>query len=173
MPLVRGNQRLTIAFLHDKQSHKSFRTKQKLAKAKKQNRPIPQWIRLRTDNTIRYDAPRDSLTYMTGGEEEKRSTRTGAHWTQAWLTDDAATTLSGGTGARLAWASRCIANRNATCCCSSLGSNHLYDIDWPDCNDPTIPPERWKDEDTFERSAWTQGVTWGGIGIIIMDFDDD
>lgn len=38
-----------------KQSHKSFRTKQKLAKAKKQNRPIPQWIRLRTDNTIRYD----------------------------------------------------------------------------------------------------------------------
>jgi large subunit ribosomal protein L39e len=37
------------------QSHKSFRTKQKLAKAQKQNRPIPQWIRLRTNNTIRYD----------------------------------------------------------------------------------------------------------------------
>jgi len=36
-----------------KQSHKSFRTKQKLAKAQKQNRPIPQWIRLRTGNTIR------------------------------------------------------------------------------------------------------------------------
>ncbi|KAI0602860.1 hypothetical protein F4775DRAFT_530919 [Biscogniauxia sp. FL1348] len=36
-------------------SHKSFRTKQKLAKAQKQNRPIPQWIRLRTGNTIRYD----------------------------------------------------------------------------------------------------------------------
>ncbi|KAF2811012.1 uncharacterized protein BDZ99DRAFT_462290 [Mytilinidion resinicola] len=35
-------------------SHKSFRTKQKLAKAQKQNRPIPQWIRLRTGNTIRY-----------------------------------------------------------------------------------------------------------------------
>ncbi|KAK5133172.1 60S ribosomal protein L39 [Meristemomyces frigidus] len=35
-------------------SHKSFRTKQKLAKAQKQNRPIPQWIRLRTNNTIRY-----------------------------------------------------------------------------------------------------------------------
>ena len=35
------------------QSHKSFRTKQKLAKAQKQNRPIPQWIRLRTGNTIR------------------------------------------------------------------------------------------------------------------------
>lgn len=36
------------------QSHKSFRTKQKLAKAQKQNRPIPQWIRLRTGNTIRW-----------------------------------------------------------------------------------------------------------------------
>lgn len=37
------------------QSHKTFRTKQKLAKAQKQNRPIPQWIRLRTGNTIRYE----------------------------------------------------------------------------------------------------------------------
>ncbi|EEH49757.2 60S ribosomal protein L39 [Paracoccidioides brasiliensis Pb18] len=34
-------------------SHKTFRTKQKLAKAQKRNRPIPQWIRLRTGNTIR------------------------------------------------------------------------------------------------------------------------
>ncbi|KAH8130267.1 hypothetical protein LI328DRAFT_150629 [Trichoderma asperelloides] len=34
-------------------SHKTFRTKQKLAKAQKQNRPVPQWIRLRTGNTIR------------------------------------------------------------------------------------------------------------------------
>ncbi|KAI1451868.1 ribosomal L39 protein-domain-containing protein [Annulohypoxylon moriforme] len=39
-------------------SHKSFRTKQKLAKAQKQNRPIPQWIRLRTGNSIRYNAKR-------------------------------------------------------------------------------------------------------------------
>ncbi|TGO06884.1 hypothetical protein BTUL_0418g00010 [Botrytis tulipae] len=36
----------------------SFRTKQKLARAQKQNRPIPQWIRLRTGNTIRYNAKR-------------------------------------------------------------------------------------------------------------------
>lgn len=42
------------AALTMKQSQKSFRTKQKLAKAQKQNRPIPQWIRLRTGNTIRY-----------------------------------------------------------------------------------------------------------------------
>lgn len=40
----------------DQQSHKTFKTKQKLAKAQKQNRPIPQWIRLRTGNTIRYDS---------------------------------------------------------------------------------------------------------------------
>ncbi|KYK57853.1 ribosomal protein L39 [Drechmeria coniospora] len=39
-------------------SHKSFRTKQKLAKAQKQNRPVPQWIRLRTNNTVRYNAKR-------------------------------------------------------------------------------------------------------------------
>jgi large subunit ribosomal protein L39e len=35
-------------------SHKSLRTKLFLAKKMKQNRPIPQWIRLRTDNRIRY-----------------------------------------------------------------------------------------------------------------------
>ncbi|KAH7321638.1 putative 60S ribosomal protein L39 [Rhexocercosporidium sp. MPI-PUGE-AT-0058] len=40
------------------QSHKTFRTKVKLARAQKQNRPIPQWIRLRTGNTIRYNAKR-------------------------------------------------------------------------------------------------------------------
>jgi large subunit ribosomal protein L39e len=42
-----------------KQSHKTFKIKQKLAKAQKQNRPIPQWIRLRTGNTIRYEPPDD------------------------------------------------------------------------------------------------------------------
>ncbi|KAF2968622.1 hypothetical protein GQX73_g4979 [Xylaria multiplex] len=47
-----------LTMLVQPQSHKSFRTKQKLAKAQKQNRPIPQWIRLRTGNTIRYNAKR-------------------------------------------------------------------------------------------------------------------
>ena len=42
-----------MANVKPSQSHKSFRTKQKLARAQKQNRPIPQWIRLRTGNTIR------------------------------------------------------------------------------------------------------------------------
>ncbi len=32
-------------------SQKTFRTKQKLAKAARQNRPIPQWFRLKTDST--------------------------------------------------------------------------------------------------------------------------
>ncbi|XP_017148354.1 60S ribosomal protein L39 [Drosophila miranda] len=39
-------------------AHKSFRIKQKLAKKLKQNRSVPQWVRLRTGNTIRYNAKR-------------------------------------------------------------------------------------------------------------------
>ncbi|VVC35975.1 Ribosomal protein L39e domain,Ribosomal protein L39e, conserved site,Ribosomal protein L39e [Cinara cedri] len=39
-------------------SKKTFKIKQKLAKKMKQNRPIPQWIRMRTGNTIRYNAKR-------------------------------------------------------------------------------------------------------------------
>uniref|UniRef100_A0A8C0S878 Ribosomal protein L39 n=3 Tax=Canis lupus TaxID=9612 RepID=A0A8C0S878_CANLF len=31
-------------------SHKTFRIKQFLAKKQKQNRPIPQWIRMKTGN---------------------------------------------------------------------------------------------------------------------------
>ncbi|KAG8351908.1 hypothetical protein FVEN_g13118 [Fusarium venenatum] len=54
-PCLHNTRSLTIFSL---QSHKSFRTKQKLAKAQKQNRPVPQWVRLRTGNTIRYNAKR-------------------------------------------------------------------------------------------------------------------
>ncbi|PWN25329.1 putative 60S ribosomal protein L39 [Jaminaea rosea] len=39
-------------------SQKSFRTKSKLAKAQKQNRPIPGWFRMKTDNKIHYNAKR-------------------------------------------------------------------------------------------------------------------
>ncbi|KAJ3147069.1 60S ribosomal protein L39 [Geranomyces variabilis] len=39
-------------------SNKSFKVKRILGKKQKQNRPIPNWIRLRTDNTIRYNAKR-------------------------------------------------------------------------------------------------------------------
>ncbi|XP_027176144.1 60S ribosomal protein L39-like [Coffea eugenioides] len=39
-------------------SHKTFFIKKKLAKKKRQNRPIPHWIRMRTGNTIRYNAKR-------------------------------------------------------------------------------------------------------------------
>ncbi|XP_054257343.1 60S ribosomal protein L39-like [Macrosteles quadrilineatus] len=39
-------------------AHKTFKIKQKLAKKLKQNRPIPQWVRMRTGNTIRYNAKR-------------------------------------------------------------------------------------------------------------------
>ncbi|KAG2609878.1 hypothetical protein PVAP13_4KG073333 [Panicum virgatum] len=39
-------------------SHKTFRIKKKLAKKQRQNRPIPYWIRMRTDNTISSDSER-------------------------------------------------------------------------------------------------------------------
>ncbi|KAL1518992.1 hypothetical protein AB1Y20_003261 [Prymnesium parvum] len=39
-------------------AHKSLKTKKTLAKKLKQNRPIPQWIRMRTGNRIRYNAKR-------------------------------------------------------------------------------------------------------------------
>ena len=37
---------------------KTFRTKRTLAKKQRQNRPLPQWIRLRTDNAVKYNAKR-------------------------------------------------------------------------------------------------------------------
>lgn len=42
-----------IFFSSSQPSHKTFRIKKKLGKKMRQNRPIPHWIRLRTDNTIR------------------------------------------------------------------------------------------------------------------------
>ncbi|XP_038646025.1 60S ribosomal protein L39-like [Scyliorhinus canicula] len=39
-------------------SHKTFRIKRFLAKKMKQNRPIPQWIRMKTGNKIRYNSKR-------------------------------------------------------------------------------------------------------------------
>lgn len=42
---------LTVVFVIQP-SNKTFRTKMKLAKALKQNRPIPQWFRLKSDTKI-------------------------------------------------------------------------------------------------------------------------
>ena len=39
-------------------SHKTFRTKRTLAKKMAQNRPIPQWIRMRTGNKLRWNSKR-------------------------------------------------------------------------------------------------------------------
>jgi large subunit ribosomal protein L39e len=39
-------------------SQKTFRTKRTLAKKQRQNRPLPQWIRMRTDNDIKWNAKR-------------------------------------------------------------------------------------------------------------------
>merc|ERR1712135_153822 len=60
MGLFRLNIKLTGSTMS---AHKTFRIKRKLAKKLKQNRPIPQWIRMRTGNTIRYNAKG-----VTGGE---------------------------------------------------------------------------------------------------------
>ncbi|WOL19393.1 60S ribosomal protein L39 [Canna indica] len=45
-------------------SHKTFRIKKKLAKKMRQNRPIPYWIRMRTDNTIRFSLFDPSLLLL-------------------------------------------------------------------------------------------------------------
>uniref|UniRef100_A0A8C0DMN8 Large ribosomal subunit protein eL39 n=1 Tax=Balaenoptera musculus TaxID=9771 RepID=A0A8C0DMN8_BALMU len=39
-------------------TEKTFRIKRFLAKKQKQNRPIPQWIRMKTGNKIRYNSKR-------------------------------------------------------------------------------------------------------------------
>ncbi|KAI7849419.1 60S ribosomal protein L39 [Circinella umbellata] len=39
-------------------SNKSFRTKVKLGKKQKQNRPLPHWFRMKTDTKIRWNAKR-------------------------------------------------------------------------------------------------------------------
>lgn len=112
------------------QSQKSARTKQKLAKAQKQNRPIPQWIRLRTGNTIRYDPPHPSIEDADDDLSPRCSTGPDDRWHwhaenmraerasssslfladgNANMIDRTATTRRGGTGARPVWASKRIA----------------------------------------------------------------
>ncbi|KVH88658.1 Ribosomal protein L39e [Cynara cardunculus var. scolymus] len=39
-------------------AHKTFMIKKKLAKKRRQNKPIPNWIRMKTGNKIRYNAKR-------------------------------------------------------------------------------------------------------------------
>eukprot|EP01041_Mallomonas_annulata_P003721 gene3721-7394_t len=48
-------------WMAQKPSQKTFRTKRTLAVKMKQNRPIPHWIRLRTDSTINCAISRKSL----------------------------------------------------------------------------------------------------------------
>ncbi|XP_047638717.1 60S ribosomal protein L39-like [Phacochoerus africanus] len=39
-------------------SHKTFRIRRFLGKKQKQNRPIPQWLQMKTGNKIRYNSKR-------------------------------------------------------------------------------------------------------------------
>ncbi|XP_057221586.1 60S ribosomal protein L39, partial [Malurus melanocephalus] len=50
--------RRDAAQLRAMSSHKTFKIKRFLAKKQKQNRPIPQWIRMKTGNKIRYNSKR-------------------------------------------------------------------------------------------------------------------
>lgn len=57
-PLIQFRPSLISQDSTNIQANKSFQIKQKLGKASKQNRPLPQWLRLKTNNTIRYNAKR-------------------------------------------------------------------------------------------------------------------
>lgn len=54
----RDEEGLTETFSPPQPSNKTFKVKKILGKKAKQNRPLPQWIRMRTDNKIRYNAKR-------------------------------------------------------------------------------------------------------------------
>ncbi|XP_024268533.1 60S ribosomal protein L39 [Oncorhynchus tshawytscha] len=53
-----GIRHCGVRTVHEMSSHKTFRIKRFLAKKQKQNRPIPQWIRMKTGNKIRYNSKR-------------------------------------------------------------------------------------------------------------------
>ncbi|XP_064319652.1 large ribosomal subunit protein eL39 [Phalacrocorax carbo] len=56
--LFRRRHRRDAGQLRAMSSHKTFKIKRFLAKKQKQNRPIPQWIRMKTGNKIRYNSKR-------------------------------------------------------------------------------------------------------------------
>ncbi|XP_039243735.1 regulator of nonsense transcripts 3B isoform X1 [Pipra filicauda] len=56
--LLCRRHRREAAPLRAMSSHKTFKIKRFLAKKQKQNRPIPQWIRMKTGNKIRYNSKR-------------------------------------------------------------------------------------------------------------------
>ena len=49
---------ISLSLKKKQPSQKTFKIKKILGKKQKQNRPIPQWIRMKTGNTIRYNAKR-------------------------------------------------------------------------------------------------------------------
>ncbi|OCT67589.1 hypothetical protein XELAEV_18038887mg, partial [Xenopus laevis] len=52
------SSRVGLTVTSGRSSHKTFKIKRFLAKKQKQNRPIPQWIRMKTGNKIRYNSKR-------------------------------------------------------------------------------------------------------------------
>ncbi|XP_030661822.1 60S ribosomal protein L39-like [Nomascus leucogenys] len=56
--LLRHRHHLCWTLLLAVSSHQTFGIKRFLAKKQKQNRPIPQWIQMKTGNKIRYNSQR-------------------------------------------------------------------------------------------------------------------
>ncbi|GAB5584856.1 60S ribosomal protein L39-like [Prionailurus iriomotensis] len=54
-------------------SHKTFRIKRFLAKKQKQNRPIPQWIRMKTGNKISIQLQEAALEKNEAGSVRDRT----------------------------------------------------------------------------------------------------
>ena len=153
------------------QSHKTFKTKQKLAKAQKQNRPIPQWIRLRTGNTIRYDlfhpdsqvvepevvllldsASDFALTWEPAELEPARSGWKGTTGADIFPTD---ITPSGDIGARLVSASKLIASSHSGCFTTPKPAWFPYSWVRDTCETATA---------FDERNDLTRDRLWGGEG---------
>lgn len=140
-----GKTKWALTNARHAQSHKSFRTKQKLAKAQKQNRPIPQWIRLRTNNTIRYELLPERLE--SRGWEIERSGRRGTPRLTAMCLID--TTPRGDIGARLASVSKQLAPYDNTQRTTHDPDGRFYAFSrlrfgWEECLRPDVVGRIWE-----------------------------
>ena len=55
-------------------AHKSFRIKMKLAKKQKQNRPVPQWVRMKTGSNTKLP------NFVFDGEKLQNKIKTKLNW---------------------------------------------------------------------------------------------
>ena len=148
-------------------SQKTFLIKRKLAKKAKQNRPIPQWIRFRTDNKIRCGSlPAMLLCYResdrtpyclacssTGQAAMNKGRRGGG----CPLLHRAGTTRRGGTGGGQSWVSEQPAwRRHWSCMQESLGVAGVTPGEDLPC----------QQHDVTCSSGWAKPKQWGDVGTL-------